>query len=537
MRLRTPLIAGAVAITACSTAIPAHAASSFSYVEPVASGVVLDVLATSGDSVGGYLLPGVPDGIGVLKDGGNLTVFMNHELSASDKLASTQQRAGGAATAATISALNLDRSARAITGGAEAIKAITWFDYATGQYASKPVAPAGAAAKDQYGTPQHTTALNRFCSAHMAQPGDLAFRTTVNGKPVTYGYTGPVFFTGEEGGDESRAFALTNSGQMLQLPRLGLGAWENFIVAPASGLRTVIMGNEDGAATDSQLFMYVGEKTTSGAWADKAGLTNGQAYVMAVDGIASDNAFRAAKGKGTPTPVTFAPIDTTLNGQKQHEMARALGTEMARVEDGAFDPANPNDYYFVTTESNKDAGATKPNPATPTITRDGGALWRLRFADVKNPLAGATLTMLLDGTEAPYLNKPDNIEVDAKGNILLQEDPGNNDHISRIVAYRIADGKLGVVAKFKDAYFSPKGAQFITKDEESSGITDITRFMATGPADRNSYFLFDAQVHAPAVAARLDLPAATAAASGIANAIEGGQLSLMTVTDWSTIYG
>lgn len=537
MHLRTTAIVGAAALAACASALPAHAASTFSYVEPVASGVVLDVLATSGDRIGGYLLPGIPDGIGVLKDGKDVTIFVNHELSASDKLSAAQIRAGGAASTATVSALNLDGTSRRITGGTEAIKAVTWFDYGSGQYASKPVAPAGAATKDSFGTPLHGTALNRFCSSHMAQPGDLAFKTTVNGKPVTYGYTGPVYFTGEEGGDESRAFALTNSGQLLQLPKVGLAAWENFIVAPATGLRTVIMANEDGAATDSQLWMYLGQKQATGGWADKAGLTNGQAYVMSVEGIANDNAFRAAKGKGSPANVTFAAIDTTVNGAQQNAMARALGTEMARVEDGAFDPKNPNDYYFVTTESNKDAGATMPNPAAPTVPRDGGALWRLRFNDVKNPLAGATLTLLLDGTEAPYLNKPDNIDVDAKGNILIQEDPGNNDHISRIVAYRISDGKLGVVAKFKDAYFSPKGAQFITKDEESSGITDITGFLKRSPTDANSYFVFDSQVHAPTASARLDVSPDKAAADGIANAIEGGQIYLMTVTDWSTIYG
>ena len=538
MRKRTPLILGLAAVMAGATAMPATADSNFLYMEPASSGVTLKALATAGDNFGGFQWQGVPDGIGVLRDGDNLTVFVNHEWAVTNPIAAATLHANGAATSSTVSALNLDTEAKVITAGRDLLTSVSFYNYATGQYGTTPGAPAGAAAKDEFGTPLHTKALNRFCSSHMAQPGDLSYTMTdENGKKVTYGFTGPAYFTGEEGGDESRAFTLDTNGNLSQLPKLGLAAWENFLVAPSTGLRTVIMGNEDGAATDSQLYMYVGEKTREGHWTDKAGLTNGQNYVMAVTGIATDNAFRAAVAKGTPAQVTFKPIDTTVNGKSQNAQARALGTVLARVEDGAFDPKNANDYYFVTTESNKDPKATAPNPATPKIARDGGALWRLRFSDVADPMAGASLTMLLDGSEAPYLNKPDNIDIDGKGNILIQEDPGNNDHVARMVAYRISDGKIGTVAKFVDRYFAPGGAAFITKDEESSGVTDVTEFMKTSDTDANSYFVFDAQVHVPTAAARPDLAADKVASAALASALEGGQLYLMTISDWSTVYG
>ena len=38
--------------------------------------------------------------------------------------------------------------------------------------------------------------------------------------------------------------------------------------------------------------------------------------------------------------------------------------------------------------------------------------------------------------------------IDTHGNLLIQEDPGNVNHLARIVAYRISDGALGVVARF-----------------------------------------------------------------------------------------
>ena len=533
-------IAGIVAVTGLTVATsPAGAESQFSYVEPAAPGVSLKVLATAGDMVNGALLPGTPDGIGLLRDGTNVVVFTNHELSLSDKVAAAQKRAGGAASGSTVSAMNVDTSTMTVTGAKDLLGNVSWWDYQTAAYSSKPGAPTGAAAKDSFGTPLHGTGLNRLCSSHMSQPGDLAYQTkdAKTGKVTTLGYSGPVYFTGEEGGDESRAFAMDTAGNLVQLPRFGLAAWENFLPAPKTGRRTVVMMNEDGSATDSQAWMYVGEKTSTGGWADKAGLTNGQAYVMSVTGIANDNAFRASAGKNNPKAVNFMAIDTTVNGAQQNAQARSLGTIMSRVEDGSWDPKNPNNYYFVTTESNKDPKATAANPQTPKVTRDGGALWRLTFNDVQNPLAGATLTMLLDGSEAPYLNKPDNIDVDEFGNVLIQEDPGNNDHVSRVVAYRIADGKIATVAKFKDQYFVPGAAQFITKDEESSGIVDATRFMRKSATDQNAYYIFDAQVHVPTSQARIDLPGLSATDKAtIDNAVEGGQWYVMTVPDWAAIY-
>ena len=52
------------------------------------------------------------------------------------------------------------------------------------------------------------------------------------------------------------------------------------------------------------------------------------------------------------------------------------------------------------------------------------------------------------------MNKPDNMAIDTHGNLLIQEDPGNVNHLARIVAYRISDGALGVVARFDPALFS-----------------------------------------------------------------------------------
>ena len=173
-------------------------------------------------------------------------------------------------------------------------------------------------------------------------------------------------------------------------------------------------------------------------------------------------------------------IDWTKNGVAQNVEADAKGTRLNRIEDGSFDPQHPNDYYFLTTEGG--VGADVPTGAT---GRDGGSLWRLTFTDVNRPELGGTLTLVLDGSESIGLNKPDNMTITGDGNMLIQEDPGNNEHLARIVGFRISDGALGTVARFDPSKFVTGAPGFITRDEESSGIVQL----------EDGSFLFDAQVH------------------------------------------
>src|SRR5260221_11725724 len=57
-----------------STTVPA-------YLVPTAPGVAIKPLLTTGDSVGGYRMAGIPDGLGAYDNGdGTFTVLMNHEI-------------------------------------------------------------------------------------------------------------------------------------------------------------------------------------------------------------------------------------------------------------------------------------------------------------------------------------------------------------------------------------------------------------------------------------------------------------------------
>jgi secreted PhoX family phosphatase len=340
------------------------------------------------------------------------------------------------------------------------------------------------------------------------------------------------------------------NGNGYQLPRTGMTSMENIVPTLKPGINTVAMINEDGAATDSQLQMYSGKKQSTGSAVDKAGFTNGDLYVLNVPTISDDNVFRTTIAKSTPVDATFKKIEWNTDVPSFAKGARENGFRFARIEDGQWDPKNPDVYYFVTTESNKDPVATKENPSEPGVARDGGGLWRLTFKDAQNPLLGAKLELLLNGGEAPFLSKPDNMTITQDGVIMIQEDPGNNAHVARVLAYRIKDGKLATVASFDPKYFTAAGSNYMTIDEESSGIIDATSLLRKGN-DKNSYFFLNAQIHTysgvtvvdssvkgATTPSRPDLVRTSAGKKSIIDnaTVEGGQFYVMTVTDWNEVF-
>jgi hypothetical protein len=96
---------------------------------------------------------------------------------------------------------------------------------------------------------------------------------------------------------------------------------------------------------------------------------------------------------------------------------------------------------------------------------------------------------------------------------------------------------MATVAQFDPAYFTKTGSKFMTIDEESSGIIDVTD-LVKGKNDKNTYFLFNAQVHTSGVmAARPDKVRSSVAQKELNNAaLEGGQYYLMTIGDWESIF-
>lgn len=502
--------AGLSAVTcALATMGPAGARSSFAgpsatgpstsvspYLLPVTEGVSTTSLLTVDDQTRrdpGVDMVGIPDGLGAYRKGDNVVLLMNHELTATAGEVHDHGETGAFVSRNVIGPV----SGRVKKVG-DLIQDVRYYDYASRAYVDAPTS----------GTPQ----FNRFCSGSLSDPGVLWDKRTRSG------IRGQLYFGNEEINPEGRTFAVTKRGLAKQLPRLGLLSWENTLVADTRDDETVVIGMDDNVS--GQLRIYVGEKKRRGSAVGKAGLANGELHVLDVkdQAVSTDAEYRAAYGVGEPVPAKANQVDWDATGAEQETEAVARGLTLNRIEDGAFDPSHRRDFYFVTTEGGDTTSAENDPVSGAPVTRDGGGLWRLRFADVSKPSAGMTLELLLDGSEAPFLNKPDNMDIDEEGHLLIQEDPGGNAHLARVLAYDIASGDIATLAQFDPARFaSGATGSPSTIDEESSGIIDVADLMGRGT------FLLDAQVH---TATGLSDPA---------RQVEHGQLLRMKVR-WSEIF-
>jgi Bacterial protein of unknown function (DUF839) len=510
--------------TALATTSTGPSTTTAPYVLPVASGVDITSLFTVGDGAAdnGFRMVGIPDGLGTYLDGaGNRVLLMNQEIGSAGTPAAPlgTTRAHGQ-KGAFVSKLTLDSAGRVVSGE-DFITSVTYFRYADGSYGSAP----------DDGTPAY---FLRFCSGALTAPGQLLVGPGKDGNGEgqgrgngKYGYAGQIYFANEENGAEGRAFGVTLDGHATQLPALGKLSWENTLAAANDTRTTLVMGDDDGATDASFLRIYHGTKTREGSAVERAGLTNGVLSVLKVAGATKDSTFRTVYGAHNPQPFTLAHVDAFQTGAAQAAAATAVGgLGFTRIEDGAFNPENKNEYFFLTTEGGDKTAAS-------TGSRDGGGLWKLTYADVEHPELGGTLELLLDGSESwgtgeSRVNKPDNMTIDEAGNLLIQEDPGGNDHLSRILAYRLADGARGVVARFDPALFgvtnpagsSPATRAVLTTDEESSGIVTLP----------DGSYLFDAQVHTAK-----GLPTGTGPGT-VEELVERGQLLRMTVDDFGSVY-
>jgi hypothetical protein len=436
------------------------------YLIPARNGVVTASLLSAGDAVNyrpdgvtPYRMVGLPDGLGAFDNGdGTFTLLMNHELG--NTVGAVRAHGG---TGSFVSRWVIDKESLEVLNIQDLNSAyVTYTD--------------GAGTSNTF---------NRFCSADLPPVPAFFNPLTGNGSQLH------IFMGGEESSPPFSGFgrAIANvvdasgpgTGIGYELPAFnGLGAWENLLAHPNTGNvlgdKTIVMANSDGAR--NSVYLYVGTKTSAGTGADKAGLTGGTLYALGASSVGS-----GVEDRNTPASGTFSFSAIVRDGSGS-VTGGDTGTQFLRPEDGAWDPKNPSDYYFVTTDR---FDQTKDGVGA-NIGRS--RLYRLRFTDITHPELGGTITCLLNGTEAGQMF--DNMTITPRGSIFLQEDVGNQAHNGKIWRYSIKKGTLELVAMHDPARFGNIGlaatASF-SQDEESSGIISLENVLGEG------WLLCDVQAH------------------------------------------
>jgi hypothetical protein len=461
-----------------------------SYLLPTLSGVRTIPILTTGDTIRGYRMVGIPDGLGAFNsDFRNFTLIMNHELLAANGIARAHGSKG-----AFVSRWKIDRRTLEVVKGEDFTpspeKVFLW-DPATEKYVPG------------------TTVWERHCSGDLPRPGAFWHlgkgtleRIYMNGEEVSQGRAWARIATGP------------HAGEAWQLPRLGRMSYENAVANPHPQPKTVVMLTDDGnlstagtaSAFPSEVYVYVGTKTNRGSIIDRAGLTNGAFYGLKINvggqpvpeesnDFGLGTAASGFVGSGRFSLHNFGDV-SSLDALALEQASIAAGvTRFQRPEDGAWDPRrrNRDNFYFVTTAS---------------LTLNC-RLWHLQFDDVERPELGGTIEMLLKGTEGHGML--DNVTIDRLGRIVMDEDPGNAARVSKVWAYQISTGEFVEVAHHNPKFFDPAQTgtpDFITQDEETSGIIDAAHIFGPG------WFLLDVQAHKVSTDTEL---------------VEGGQLLAMFI--------
>jgi Bacterial protein of unknown function (DUF839) len=473
----TALAAAAAALAGLAAKGPSS--SHAPYVVPVHPSVSTFSLLTVGDNVPGsdndaqpgYQMVGIPDGLGAFDNGdGTYTLLMNHELRSTQGIVRDHGAIGSF-----VSKWKISKSTGQVLAGEDLIKQVS-------------LAPGGV-----YSAPAKGVVLSRLCSA------DLPAQTALYNSRTGRGYDGRLYLNGEEAAPEGRAFAHALDGTSYELPALGKMSWENAVANPGTRDKTVVVLMDDNAAA-GQVYVYVGNKQSSGNPAQRAGLTGGTFYGLRIPGLAQETDATFPPSGTKFELASFGEVTNKTGAQIETE-STALGvTRWQRPEDGAWDPQSARDYYWVTTADNTNRSR----------------LWRLRFFNPARPELGGHIDLLLDGTEGPEMM--DNMTVDEFGRVLIDEDPGGDPTPARIWSYDIGSGALTQLTEQKQVVTGetpPPGTNYtgyVTDDEEVSGIIPLTDVLGPG------WYLTDSQIHQAFTAAEAD--AATAA-----KLVEKGQVT------------
>lgn len=250
-------------------------------------GVVTNAIFTVGDSVNlkpdgvtPYRMVGIPDGLGAYDNGdGTFSLLINHELGNTAGIPRAHGNMG-----ALVSEWIINKSDLSVVS-------VNDFIGDTSSIFLSNNVPSSGTPHSGY-LPGNTTTFARLCSADLGAATSHLWMDPASG--ITYGTEALFFESGEEPSgtqdtpqgpepriDFGRQFTFIasddpnspgdQSNTAYELLHHGLSPWENNLVNPLSQRKTIFMGMDD--STPGQVYVWVGEKQTSGNVVERAGLT------------------------------------------------------------------------------------------------------------------------------------------------------------------------------------------------------------------------------------------------------------------------
>ena len=292
--------AGAFALTVTGSATPAKdpgfKTTKPPYLVPMAPGAAVDPILSAGDTIGGYQMSGIPDGLGAFKDGGDtLQVMMNHELGRS--FPGTPPGVD-----ARISKVTINRKTHGVLGAQYLFTGQEFFE--------------------------------RFCSATLEK---------IKGTPY--------YLTGEEaiptGHDGSSIVMNAETGTWTATPHFGHFEHENMV--PVTGFKKfMLISTEDNfrVGVPSYLFAYIADSWADAVSGDPA---RGSLYVWRALNSADTGSTMT---KGSAVQGEFVPISQTANVNDATLKAAATASgafRFARLEDSAVAFQKSGRLFFADT--------------------------------------------------------------------------------------------------------------------------------------------------------------------------------------------
>ncbi|MBA3348060.1 MAG: DUF839 domain-containing protein [Actinobacteria bacterium] len=494
-------IAVAAALVAASAAV-AGIAIIKPYAVGIDGGYYTQRLLSVGDTVPEtsnpskqFQMVGIPDGLGATKGkNGKTTLFMNHEFvfnTLSEPVLGEPLNRGPI-----VSKLILDKKGKVLSGERA---------YDTVYLDDTLVGPAPTVANT-------TRSFSRFCSASVAGRAE--------------GFDRDIYLTNEESGGPSTfdgkgglAVAVFDN-EAHGLTALGHFAWENALVQSGTGKYTVIMSMEDGPASqdrsqvNSQLYMYVGEKDRSkGATVlERNGLVGGDLYVFRSKDLTKNSESTYFNGSITGEWVSLGNVSALTDVQLEAASDAVNAMIFARPEDGAFNPNEDDEFFFVTT--GEGAGNALGRLYSLELTGQdstGPAKLTVEYNADQVIAAGGDIALSPDNLDA----SDDYLMINEDGTTTSRQEMTRKNRDGSIWRFDLDKNGVDVSSALRVAELNPPGRDRIPVLPgiwETSGIIDTAEFYG------DDTWIFDVQAHSPTTAPK-------------PNTVEDGQLLMLVGPD------